>query len=259
MKGVLMLEYDSLEEFRDPQTYDLVCGGIDEEVPLVEEWARALGGPVLDLACGTGRTALPLAARGYAVTGVDLVPEMLALARQKADALGVTVEWVESDARAFHLGRLFGCIYLVGNAFQFFHTRADQEALLARVREHLLPEGGLLFETRNPSPQNLYELHHPEGRRFTGPDGCQLTVTAEQHYDPFSQIQHYTSYYSWLYPDGQRVEQTKRVALRYTFPQELDALLHYNGLRVHARYGSWQREPLAAASREMILVCQRRN
>ena len=51
---------------------------------VVEQWARSLGGPLLDLACGTGRMALRMAAQGYQVTGVDIVPEMIAQARQKA-------------------------------------------------------------------------------------------------------------------------------------------------------------------------------
>jgi ubiquinone/menaquinone biosynthesis C-methylase UbiE len=77
-----MIEYDSLAEFRDPRTYDAICDAVDEELPLIEEWAGPPGGEVLDVACGTGRTALRLAARGYCVTGVDLVPVMIERGRQ---------------------------------------------------------------------------------------------------------------------------------------------------------------------------------
>lgn len=255
-----MLEYDALEEFRDPQTYDLVCDEVVEELPLIEQWARPLGGPLLDLACGTGRTALRLAARGHQVTGVDIVSEMVEWGRQKAAAQAVSVEWVVADARTFQLRQQFPFIYMVGNAFQFFHTRADQEALLARVREHLRPEGCFLFETRNPSPRNLYEFLYPSSRTYATPDGGRLDITDEQpNYDPMTQIQRYTSYYRWLHPDGQQVKKTKHIALRYVFPQEMEALLHYNGLQIRASYGSWQQEPLTASSREMIFVCQRRS
>ena len=82
--GKLMIDHDNLEEFRDPQTYDLEDEGYDEDYPLTEQWARSLGGPLLDLACGTGRMALRMAAQGYQVTGVDIMPEMIARARQKA-------------------------------------------------------------------------------------------------------------------------------------------------------------------------------
>src|SRR5882762_2196134 len=144
-----MIEYDSFEEFRDPQTYDLEVESFDEDRPLTEQWARSLGGPLLDLACGTGRVALRMAAQGYQVTGVDIVPEMIARARQKAAERSVSIEWVVSDARTFHLQKQFPFIYMLENVFQFFLTREDQEAMLARVREHLLPEGCFLFETRN--------------------------------------------------------------------------------------------------------------
>jgi ubiquinone/menaquinone biosynthesis C-methylase UbiE len=254
-----MIDYDSLEEFRDPQTYDLVCDEVDEEVPLIEQWARSLGGPLLDVACGTGRTALRLAARGYQVTGVDIVPEMIARARQKAASQGASIEWVVADARTFHLQKQSRCMYMVGNAFQLFLTREDQEALLARVREHLHPEGCFLFETRNPSPRNLIEARQPEPQQYATPDGGRLVITDEQpKYDPMTQIQHCASHYQWLHPGGQHVEKTKRIALRYVFPQELEALLFYNGLQIRSCYGSWRQDPLTAISREMISVCERR-
>jgi len=253
-----MIDYDSLEEFRDPQTYDLEVEDYDEDRPLIEQWARSLGGPLLDIACGTGRTAIRMAAQGYQVTGVDIVPEMIAQARQKAAERSVSVEWVVADARTFHLQKQFPFIYMLGNAFQFFLTREDQEALLARIREHLHPEGCFLFGTRNPSPRNLLEVLHPEPQKYTTPDGRQLVVTEQQHYDPMTQIQHYIRHLKFLHPGGQQEEKTLRTALRYVFPQEMEALLFYNGLQIRSCYGDWQQEPLTATSPAMIYVCQRR-
>ncbi|MGH2482269.1 MAG: class I SAM-dependent methyltransferase [Ktedonobacteraceae bacterium] len=253
-----MIDHDNLEDFRDAQTYDLQDEGYYDDYPLTEQWARALGGPLLDLACGTGRMALRLAAPGYQVTGVDITPEMIARARQKAAQQAASIDWVVADARAFHLQKQFAFIYMLENAWQFFLTREDQEALLARVREHLLPEGCFLFETRNPTPQNLTEVRHPEGEQYAMPDGGQLVITDQQHYDPMSQIQHYTRHLTFLRPGGQQEERTLRVALRYVFPQEMEALLYYNGLQIRTCYGNWQQEPLTATSRSMIYVCQRR-
>jgi 2-polyprenyl-3-methyl-5-hydroxy-6-metoxy-1,4-benzoquinol methylase len=102
-----MIDHDNLEEFRDPQTYDLEDEGYDADWPLTEQWARSLGGPLLDLACGTGRMALRMAAQGYQVTGVDITPEMIEWARQKAVKQAVSIEWVVADARTFHLGKQF--------------------------------------------------------------------------------------------------------------------------------------------------------
>lgn len=254
-----MIDHDNLEEFRDPQTYDLVDAGYEDDRPLIEQWARSLGGPLLDLACGSGRMAIILAEQGYQVTGVDITPEMIAWGRQKAAQQSVAIDWVVADARAFHLQKQFQFIFMLEHAFQFFLSRADQEALLACVREHLAPEGCFLFETRNPSPRNLYEIRQDEPRRFTTPDGRQLVITDDQPvYDPMTQIQHYTSYFHWRHPDGRQETKTKRTALRYVYPQEIEALLFHSGFQIRSCYGSWQQEPLTAASREMIYVCQRR-
>jgi 2-polyprenyl-3-methyl-5-hydroxy-6-metoxy-1,4-benzoquinol methylase len=72
-----MIDHDNLEEFRDPQTYDLECDAFNEDFPFVDQWARSLGSTLLDLACGTGRIAIRLAAQGYQITGVDIVPEVV--------------------------------------------------------------------------------------------------------------------------------------------------------------------------------------
>ncbi len=253
-----MIDHDNLEEFRDPQTYDLEDEGYEEDYPLTQQLARSLGGPLLDLACGTGRMALRLAALGYQVTGVDIMPEMIAWARQKAAKQNLSIEWVVADARTFHLGKQFPFIYMLENVFQFFLTREDQEAMLARVREHLLPEGCFLFETRNPTPRNLLESRRPEPEKFTLPDGGRLVITEQHSYDPMTQIRHYTRHLTFLHPGGQHEEKTLRTALRYVYPQEMEALLYYNGLQIRACYGSWQQEPLTATSPSMIYVCQRR-
>lgn len=253
-----MIDYDSFEEFRDPLTYDVVCDDFEADRPCVEQWAGLLGGPLLDVACGTGRMALHLAAQGYQVTGVDVVPEMIARARQKTAERSLSIEWVVADARNFQLGRQFPFIYMLGNAFQFFLTRQDQQALLRCIREHLDPDGCFLFETRNPSPRNLLQVRHLDPQIYKMPGGGQLVVTEQQHYDPITQLQHYTCPYRWHLPGGQVVEKIRRTALRYVFPQEMEALLYYNGFQIRACYGSWQQEPLTANSPAMIYVCQRR-
>ncbi len=259
LKGIVMIDHDNLEDFRDAELYDLRDEGYYDDYPLTEQWARATGGPLLDLACGTGRMALRLAGPGYQVTGVDITPEMIARARQKAAQQALSIDWVVADACTFHLGKQFPFIYMLENAWQFFLTRANQEALLACVREHLLPEGCFLFETRNPNPRNLQYARCLEPQKYNTFDGGQLVVADQQYYDPMTQIQHYASTFTFFGPDGlQQREKIVRVALRYVYPQEMEALLHYNGFEIRTCYGSWQQEPLIASSPAMIYVCQRR-
>jgi SAM-dependent methyltransferase len=273
-----LIDHNNLEEFADPHTYDIE-DNTDTGIAFYTALAQETGGPVLELACGTGRVSIPIARLGFAVTGLDIVPAMVALARSKS--AGLPTRWVEGDARAFELGEQFRLIYLTGNAFQAFLTRADQEALLERVRAHLHDEGLFAFETRNPRWANLTRAdqealpkrvrahrrdqglfafletrdEEQEWRTYTDISGREVRVSKTQAYDHVAQILHWTTYRRWR--EGEQ-EQTKitRIAVRYTFPQELAALLHYNGFTIIRQYGDWNMEPLTAPSTSIIVVCR---
>jgi SAM-dependent methyltransferase len=271
-----LLDHNNLEEFADAGTYDIEDSS-DVGLAFYTALAQETGGPVLELACGTGRVSIPMARQGFAVTGLDLVPGMLERARRKS--AGLPTRWVEGDARAFDLGEQFRLIFLTGNAFQAFLARADQEALLGRVHAHLHPDGLFAFETRNPrwriydDPAALAAPLHPPGQGlfafletrtteepgqgYTDPGGRIVRVTKTQAYDHVAQILHWTTYRRWW--EGAQ-EQTKitRIAVRFTFPQELAALLHYNAFTILRQYGDWDETPLTAASPSIIVVCRKR-
>jgi hypothetical protein len=76
-------------------------------------------------------------------------------------------------------------------------------------------------------------------------------------YDHVAQILHVVASRRWREENEERTK-TTRMALRYTFPQELAALLHYNGFTIVGQYGDWNREPLTAASTSIIMVCRKR-
>ena len=264
-----LIDHDNLEAFADPVDYDRQDSS-DKGVAFYASLARETGGPVLEIACGTGRVAIPIAREGLAVTGLDVVPGMLERARSKA--AGLPIRWIEGDARDFDLDERFRLIFLTGNAFQAFVTNADQEALLGRVRAHLHDEGLFAFETRNPrwrtreerdeDRDGLFvdlETRAEEEARpsFTDADGREVREWRTRTYDHVAQVLHWTSYRRWHEGAQERTKIT-RIALRYTFPQELAALLHYNGFTVVRRYGDWDGEPLTAASPSIIVVCCKR-
>jgi len=269
-----VIDHDNLEEFADPHTYDIEDSS-DTGIAFYSALARETGGPVLEIACGTGRVSIPIARLGFAVTGLDIVPGMVELARTKS--AGLPTRWVAGDARAFDLGERFRLIFVTGNAFQAFLTRADQEALLERVRAHLHDEGLFAFETRNPrwaTPETREEewasLRAREGAwalletreeeeypPYTDAGGREVRRSKTQVYDHAAQILHWTTYRRWREGDQEETKVT-RIALRFTFPQELAALLHYNGFTLLREYGDWNLEQLTAASRSIIAVCRKR-
>ena len=251
----------------------------DTGVAFYTALAQETGDPVLEIACGTGRVSLPVARLGFAVTGLDMAPAMIARARRKS--VGLAVRWVEGDGRLLPLDERFRLIFLTGNAFQQFLTNADQAALLAGVHAHLDDAGLFAFETRNPlwsapwtrAAQDaaiasarlrgdffaLIETRDEEQvwQTYTDSRGREVRESFTQAYDQIAQILRLTYYRRWREGDAERTKVTHE-ALRYTFPEELTALLQHHGFTVIRRYGDWQLEPLSVASMSIIVVCRKR-
>ena len=83
--------------------------------------------------------------------GVDILPGTSGQAKRKSEKLGLSVRWIQGDARTFDLKENFNFIYMTGSAFQAFLNNADQVAMPGQVRHHLRDDGGWTFETRNPN------------------------------------------------------------------------------------------------------------
>jgi SAM-dependent methyltransferase len=260
-----LIDHNNLEEFADAINYDMEDPS-DIGIGFYSALAQEAGGSVLEIACGTGRVTIPIAKLGFATTGLDIVPGMLEQARRKSR--GLPVRWIEADARTFDLHEQFDLIFLTGNAFQAFVTNAEQEALLGSVHAHLHEDGLFAFETRNPllpntkTPNGLFvtlETHEEEeaGPSFINANGQEVRVTRTRVYDHVAQIVHLTSYKRW-HEEGQEHTRIARTALRYTFPQELAALLHYNSFNIERQFGDWNEEPLSATSPSIISVCRKR-
>lgn len=252
-----MIDHSNLEEFNDPANYDLEEA--DRSAPRImfyADLAQQTGGPVLELACGSGLVTLPIAARGIQITGVDLSRPMLLQALAKAIRQQLFVDLIEADARQLHLDKKFAFILLTGNAFQAFLRREDQECLLATVKGHLAPQGMFAFETRNPSGHDLADQPNEESWfTYQNIQGQRVSVSGTQRYDPLSQVMHWTTYRRWLDSNVTR-SLTKRIACSFTHPQELGALLHYNGYRILEQYGDWNKGKLTARSEYIISLCR---
>jgi SAM-dependent methyltransferase len=264
-----LLDHDNLEAFADGEAYDLEDPS-DTGVAFYRALAGKAKGKVLELGCGTGRVAIPLAQAGFPVTGLDAVESMIAVARRKS--AGLPARWVLGDARSFDLREQFHLIYMTGNVFQFFLTNADQAAVLAHAHAHLHADGLLAFETRNPRWRALAERSEPgEGAFFyletvtqehsvetcLDAQGRSVRISRTQRYDPVAQVLHLTGY-KRRQEGAQEQTQITRVSLRYTFPQELSALLHCHGFSILRQYGDWNCEPLAETSPSIIVVCGKR-
>jgi SAM-dependent methyltransferase len=237
--------------FRDPLLYDVESPwGLDDEFYLA--LARRVGGPVLDLGCGTGRLARAIAKAGIPVTAVDPSPEALELARGLSGSL--PVEWVQGDSPTIELGRRFRLALMTGHAFQSLLTEGDQNAAFARVYAHLLPRGTFAFELRNPAARSGDAGPGARPwRSYRDLLGRWVDVTVLSRWDEGGRVERLSV--TRTRRDTGAVERS-RIALRHTDVSDVNLLLLRHGFSVLTQHGDWTEGPLTPESPAVVSVCQ---
>ena len=161
-----------------------------------------------------------------------------------------------SDMTDFELNKKFNLILMTGIAFAHLETREEIEGCLSCVKHHLTDNGRFIFDffnpsltilTRNPSEQ----FPHAE---YPDPDGNgKVTITESNKYDSATQINKLQLHFKL----GER-EESHSVNMRMFFPQELDALLYYNGFEIEHKYGGYNGQPFDSDSGLQIVICKLR-
>ncbi len=206
------------------------------------------GAAILDLACGQGRIAVPLAQRGYQVTGLDLSKQLLDVARAAADAAGVSVEWHRADMRdipAEWAGR-FDYVINIFTAFGYFEDEAENQRVLAGVARALKPGGRFLIESMNRDGV----MGRFQERGWYEADG--LLVCTEVRFDP---IRGLASTVDRWDEDGER--QSLHHTVRLYTPTELATMLRAAGLEPVATYGGLAGGELTHESWRLALVAEK--
>ena len=138
-----------------PKLYDLAFGPGPCE-PFYREEARRAAGPVLELACGTGRLTIPIARDGHEIVGLDASPAMLEAAHAKTKQAGVQgATFVRADMRSFALEGRFALVIVSCNSLAHLTTNDDLRACFSRIREHLRPGATVAFDIVNPDVTSL--------------------------------------------------------------------------------------------------------
>jgi SAM-dependent methyltransferase len=141
--------------------YDLWSLSVTEDVDFYVGEAIAAGGPVVELACGTGRITVPIAEAGVGVIGVDASPRMLDVARERAEAAGVAelVDLRLGDLRRPPVRERVPLVIVPFRSLLHMTTDADRARALAAAHELLVPGGRLVFDVFAPSAQDVAETH----------------------------------------------------------------------------------------------------
>jgi SAM-dependent methyltransferase len=238
----------------------------DDDVAFYRSLAEQTGGPVLELGCGTGRVATPLAEAGFEVVGLDRSAGMLARARARAEGLDPEVaarlRFVEGDMTSTVAGQGFGLAFAAARVFMSILEPDEQLQTLRLLRDQLRPDGLVAIDVFDPR----YDLIGPAGGpvrpevgTFVNPDtGRPVRVTAlDRVNDPIRQ--RFTEHWAFEELDelGHAIRtEVESLTLRWTFRHEMRHLLLRAGLDPVAEYSDYALSPPAYGN-EQIWIARR--
>jgi len=219
------------------------------DLPFWQYCAEKYGDPILDVCCGNGRIAIPLAKLGYEVVGVDVNPGFIASAQRRVEEVADTghplkVSFRVGDIVRLSLERTFRLAIMPDWAFQVLLTQEDQLSFLRALREHLMPEGAFAFTLFVPfgRQQGLIERND----KYQWPPDPSYHSGTPRTYDPVSQIE--TLAKPNIHP----------IKIRHTNLAELRLLLWQTGFEIAELYGDVDRRPFTGTSDDDYTAVARR-
>lgn len=246
------------------RAYDLDLRDDPGDLDMYEALARRTGGPILELAVGSGRLAVPLAAHGRAVTGVDNDGAMLDRARAAWQRVaprarpGGDLRLVEADLLELRLDEDFALVILALDSLLLLGERDAQVAALRTMAEHLAPRGLAVVDVGLPSAEDLvlYDGRTQlEWEREDPETGERMAKVASARHDPATATVTLTQWFdAWPPPLGpvRRASRTDR--LRLVGASELTAMAEAAGLVVEQLAGDHQMGPFGPGAHRVVLL-----
>jgi SAM-dependent methyltransferase len=232
-----MSAYDQIARLYDPWSRTVV-----EDVAFYVDEARRAEGPVLELAVGTGRIAVPIAAAGVAVTGVDSSAGMLEVARERATAAGVghLLDLRYGDMRDPPVEDQYALIAIPFRSLLHMETDADRRSALQAARKHLAPDGRFVFDVFTPAADDIADTHGRWIERELG-----IWERADWHEETRTLV---------LRVRGSDSE--AEMSLAWLSVPEWRTLLDEEGFEVEALYGWFDRSPWSGGE-DSVWICRR--
>jgi hypothetical protein len=235
---------DHAEEYDDLQRFSKTPSRSDRAATVAFLKKLSGRGPALELAIGTGWIALPLAARGIRVDGIDISPAMVDQLRVKpgGDQISVTI----GDFADVPIPGTYRLIFVVANTLFNLLTQDDQVRCFENVAAHLTDDGSFIIEAFHPG--YLYRLRDHQYVDAEAVEVDEVRLDVARH-DPVKQLLE-ESHVS-LSSEGVRLNP---IVTRYAWPSELDLMARIAGLRLKERWGGWDREPFTSISSNCVSV-----
>lgn len=252
-----MNEYDLIAPF-----YDIEHQLFNEDLDLYRNFAELCNGPLLELACGSGRLLIPLAEEGYTITGVDTSEKMLALARERSQQAGFLsrITLVQQDIAALQLAQKFSLAFVALGSFAHLTSRKTQQQALVSIRKHLATGGIFILDISNTDARYMESLsgqllHQGTWQRD---DGTQLTHLVSPASSETKHQLELTHFYD-QHQQGGPVNRTVITTHIYLFERiEMELLLEQAGFAVKDVYGDYDLGPFTLESLRMIFIAEAR-
>jgi SAM-dependent methyltransferase len=230
---------------------------VDVDVHLA--FARRFGGPVLELACGSGRLLAPLAEAGFDVTGVDSSPAMLERARQRLASAGLQATLVEQRLQELHLEGRYRAILIALDSFGLLTSRDDQLRALRAAKRHATHDGRLILDLSNGNVRGASEPGEELAHDLTMPDpetGRPITKFILRRVRPAEQLDELMFFYDEQDERGYLRRSMVELKLRWFTRFELELLLQSAGWQVDEVYGNYDLEPFGPESDRLLVVAR---
>jgi SAM-dependent methyltransferase len=252
-----MPEYDAFSV-----CYDLLWGEMKDDIPFYLGMAKETGGPVCELACGTGRVLLPIARAGFEVTGIDLSQAMLDKLQAKLEKepreVQARVALKCADMRDYRFSQKFKLVFCAFNSFLHMMTTEDQLACLRSVREYLVDDGRLVINVFAPDHRRLAMKKETETSVERDPEtGRDMVVTNISKRDVATQSIEAWEAVDRISDDGTVRRYPASYTLTWIHHREMHLLLRLAGYEVVSVYGEYDRRPYDYVSGRQIFVAKR--
>jgi ubiquinone/menaquinone biosynthesis C-methylase UbiE len=244
--------------------YDLHPGLDDfHDLEFYLHWAQKAGGPILELACGTGRLTIPIAEAGYTIHGLDLSSAMLDIFARKIKNLtpevAERITLHEGDIAFFDLDRRFGLIFCPFRSFQSLTTKEEQQSCLSAVKRHLRPGGLFIVDVFKPRQKLSESWVAPIQEDWVTDDPrthCQVRRShIRKAIDLDAQILDVEMVFE-ISREGTIIETiVDPLRLAYFYEAQMDRLLETNGLEIVDKMGDYDGCPVGEGG-ELIYICR---
>ena len=250
-------EYDSLARI-----YDYEWSDLKGDIGLITELAGEFGSPILELAVGTGRIAIPLAEKGFEIVGIDNSEEMLKICEEKIKYLpkDSKINVQLGDMSDFSLRKTFKFIFVPFNSFLLLTSKEKQEKCLRCIYNHLDNDGCFMVDVFSPNFKLCAEEKSDIKflRHFYYPPEKKVIVQWEYvERNMAEQVMSIDFLYEAYNNDGRLERFARHLTMAVIFRFEMQVMLEKNGFKISALYGNHDKSPFTSKSPQMIFLCKK--